>query len=297
MLAGLLCAVTPTLSTPADGLLGELLDPRVRVPSPPSREDVPMDWDPSKYLQFADQRSRPFIDLTNQIGASGPRQVVDAGCGSGELTALLARRWPSAEVFGFDSSPEMIERARRLSADRLAFAEADVRDWRPSADVDVLVSNAVLQWVPDHLDLIGRWADALPSGAWFGWQVPGNFRSPSHVLMRELAESPRWAEKLDGVLRHHDAVAEPADYAAVLLARGWSASAWETTYLHMLSGSDPVLEWVRGTGLRPILAVLDEDDAREFTDTYARRLHEAYPAVPFGTPFPFRRIFCVGRKP
>ncbi|HEX2308984.1 MAG TPA: trans-aconitate 2-methyltransferase [Jatrophihabitantaceae bacterium] len=255
-----------------------------------------MDWDPSKYLQFADQRSRPFVDLTSQIAAAEPRRVVDAGCGSGELTELLSRRWPSAQVFGFDSSPDMIERARRLATDRLAFAEGDVRDWRPDPDVDVLVSNAVLQWVPDHLDLIRRWADELPSRAWFGWQVPGNFRSPSHVLMRELAESSRWAAKLDGVLRHHDAVAEPADYAAVLLERGWEALAWETTYLHMLSGSDPVLEWVRGTGLRPILAALDVDDAREFTGTYARQVRAAYPAGPFGTPFPFRRLFCVGRK-
>jgi trans-aconitate 2-methyltransferase len=256
-----------------------------------------MDWDPSKYLQFSDQRSRPFADLTSQIAASAPRRVVDAGCGSGELTELLWRRWSSAQVFGFDSSPDMIERARRRATNRLAFAKADVRDWSPGRDVDVLVSNAVLQWVPDHLDLIGRWADELPPGAWLAWQVPGNFRSPWHVLMRELAESPRWAAKLDGVLRHLDAVAEPADYAAVLLERGWEASAWETTYLHMLTGPDPVLEWVRGTGLRPILAALDEDDAHQFSHTYALRLREAYPAGPFGTPFPFRRLFCVGRKP
>ena len=255
-----------------------------------------MDWDPSKYLQFADQRGRPFVDLTSQIGASEPRRVVDAGCGTGELTALLSRRWPAAQVVGFDSSPEMIERAHLLATDVLTFAEADVRDWHPTADVDVLVCNAVLQWVPDHLDIIAGWADELPAGAWFGCQLPGNFRSPSHVLMRELAGSPRWRAELDGVLRH-DAVAEPADYAAVLLERGWNASAWETTYLHMLSGPDPVLEWVRGTGLRPILAALDEDAAREFIDTYRQRLREAYPAGPFGTPFPFRRLFCVGHKP
>ena len=256
-----------------------------------------MDWDPSKYLQFADQRSRPFIDLTSQIAATAPRRVVDAGCGTGELTALLSQRWPSAHVFGFDSSPEMIERARLIARDRLTFTEQDAWNWRPDPEVDVLVSNAVLQWVPDHRDIIAQWADDLPSGAWFGWQVPGNFGSPSHVLMRALAESPRWRDRLDGVLRHHDAVAEPADYAAMLLERGWQATAWETTYLHMLGGPDPVLEWVRGTGLRPILAALDEDDAREFSDTYAEQLREAYPVGRFGTPFPFRRLFCLGYKP
>jgi trans-aconitate 2-methyltransferase len=255
-----------------------------------------MDWDPSKYLQFADQRGRPFLDLTGQIAASEPRRVVDAGCGTGELTELLSRRWPTAEVFGFDSSPDMIAQARDLAGGSLSFAEGDVRDWRPTPDVDVLVSNAVLQWVPGHLDLIARWADELPPGAWFAWQVPGNFGSPSHVLMRELAESPRWRAKLAGVLRHHDSVAEPADYASVLLERGWEASAWETTYMHMLSGSDPVLDWVRGTGVRPILAALDENEARDFSATYGKKLRDAYPAGRFGTPFPFRRLFCVGHK-
>jgi trans-aconitate 2-methyltransferase len=258
-----------------------------------------MEWDPIRYLQYAGERSRPFFDLVAQIGARSPRTVVDAGCGSGELTARLAERWPAAEVHGFDSSPEMIARAQPNRTDRLAFAQADVRDWTPGSDIDVLVSNAVLQWVPDHLPLLARWADALPAGGWLAWQVPGNFGAPSHALMREVATSPRWRDQLRGVLRHEDqdAVATPERYVSLLLDRGWQASAWETTYLHMLAGSDPVLDWVRGTGLRPILAVLSADDAAEFTAQYAELLRRAYPRGSHGTAFPFRRIFCVGHKP
>lgn len=256
-----------------------------------------MDWDPQRYAEYAGERGRPFLDLLAQVGATAPRQIVDAGCGSGELTALLAERWPAARVHGFDSSPQMVAQAAGLTTERLTFADGTVTEWRPGADVDVLVSNAVLQWVPEHLTLLGRWADALPAGAWLAWQVPGNFAAPSHVLMRELTEEPRWRATLDGVLRHADAVHEPATYDRVLRERGWQVSAWETTYLHVLPGADPVLDWVRGTGLRPVLGALSAADAAEFTAQYGTRLRAAYPGTPHGTLFPFRRIFCVGHKP
>jgi trans-aconitate 2-methyltransferase len=252
-----------------------------------------MRWDPIQYGKFAGERSRPFFDLVDRIGAAAPRRVVDVGCGPGELTAYLAQRWPAAVVEGIDSSPEMIARAEQHTTDRLSFRVADAASWSMPDDTDVVVSNATLQWVPDHQDVLRSWARALPADGWLAMQVPGNFTSPSHTLMRELAQSPRWSAQLDGVLRHHDSVADPQSYAQLLLESGLEVDVWETTYVHVLHGADPVLEWVRGTGLRPVLAALDGADAAEFERDYAAALRAAYPQGAHGTLFPFRRIFAV----
>ncbi|HEY3712915.1 MAG TPA: trans-aconitate 2-methyltransferase [Jatrophihabitantaceae bacterium] len=254
-----------------------------------------MRWDPQQYGKFASERDRPFLDLTARVGASAPRRVVDLGCGPGSLTGLLAARWPSAVVEGIDSSPEMIASA---AAERVTFRVGDIADWQPAPDTDVVVSNAAFQWVPSHRSLLRSWAAALPSGAWLAWQVPGNFDSPSHALMRSVASSPRWKAQLGDVLRHDDPVDTPSQYSALLLDAGWQADAWETTYVHVLPGADPVLEWVRGTGLRPVLAALiDPTERAEFEASFASELRAAYPAGAHGTLFPFRRIFCVGHKP
>ena len=198
---------------------------------------------------------------------------------------------------GLDSSPEMLSKAEiHAAAPRLEFRLGDMPGWTPSPETDVVVSNAALQWIPEHRELLPGWLEALRPGAWFALQVPGNFESPSHTLMRELAESPGWAARLDGVLRHDDAVAEPARYLEIMLDAGCAADAWETTYLQLLSGEDPVLEWVRGTGLRPVLAALTPEEGVEFETEYAARLAKAYPATAHGTVFPFRRIFAVARK-
>ena len=253
-------------------------------------------WDPAQYGKFSDERSRPFFDLTGQVGASEPGLVVDLGCGSGELTATLASRWPRARVRGVDASPEMIERATGFAGDRLTFELADAADF-DATGVDVLISNALLQWVPGHQELLVRWAGQLAAGGWLAFQVPANFSSPSHRLMRELAGSARWRDRLAGVLRHADAVAEPAEYLELLTGAGLRVNAWQTSYLHVLSGPDPVLEWVRGTGLRPVLQALDTDAAAEFSAEYAGLLRQAYPERPFGTVFPFLRTFVVAHKP
>jgi trans-aconitate 2-methyltransferase len=154
----------------------------------------------------------------------------------------------------------------------------------------------VLQWVPSHRALLAGWAASLPSGGWLAFQVPGNFDSPSHALMRSLAESPQWAASLTGVLRHGDVVGSPAEYASLLLGAGLDADVWETTYVHVLHGADPVLEWVRGTALRPVLAALPPERHAEFEAELAAQLRAAYPAMAYGTLFPFRRIFAVGHR-
>lgn len=263
-------------------------------------------WDPQVYGRYAGERARPFVDLVARVGTTTPRSVVDLGCGSGELTASLATRWPGADVVGVDSSPAMLERAAKLTgpdAPRLRFERQDAAEWAPTGPVDVLVSNALLQWVPGHLDLLPRWVAALAPGGWLALQVPGNFEAPSHTLMREVAALPRFAERLDGVLRGAESVGDPLDYATVLADAGCVVDAWETTYLHVLDpagehGDDAVLAWVQGTGLRPVTDALADDPAlrEDFVDTYAARLRAAYPRRDWGTPLPFRRVFAVARK-
>jgi trans-aconitate 2-methyltransferase len=261
-------------------------------------------WDPQQYLHFADERSRPFFDLTARIGAAAPGYVVDLGCGPGQLTATLTRRWPKADVDGVDSSAEMIATANRMLAEsaaadgetgRLTFSVGDVRDWKPERPVDVIVSNAVLQWVPGHLDLLPRWTASLADGGWLAFQLPGNFDQPSHAVLRELAAAPRWREMVAGAELNRQA-GDPADYLDVLARLGLSVDSWETTYLHVLPGPDPVTEWYKGTGLRPVLSILDPADAAQFLTEYGERVRAAYPAAPYGTVFPFRRVFVVARK-
>jgi trans-aconitate 2-methyltransferase len=254
-------------------------------------------WDPEQYARYADERARPFLDLLQRVGARSPRRVVDIGCGPGTLTALLRARWPDAQIDGVDSSPAMIATAAPLAGPTLRFHHADAVDWQLPPDTDVVITNATLQWVPSHRALLDRWSAQLPAGGWLGVQVPGNFDAPSHVLMRHLAADRRWADTLRGVLRHDDAVAEPADYARQLLAAGLSVDVWSTTYVHVLGGADPVLEWVRGTALRPVLAALDERQAAQFEADYAVLLRTAYPPTDQGTLFPFRRIFVVAHRP
>jgi len=251
-------------------------------------------WDPVQYQQFGDERSRPFFDLLARVGAQAPDVVVDLGCGPGTLTAALTRRWPGAVVRGIDNSAEMIEAARAQPGrdKRLSFVQGDVRDWKPDGGVDVIVSNAVLQWVPDHLAVLARWAGFLQTGGWLAFQIPGNYDQPSHLALRELASSDRWRSPLAGVQRSRQA-ADPAEYLDLLTRAGFEVDAWETTYLHVLHGEDPVLDWYKGTGLRPVLAALRPEQAAAFLDEYRARMSEAYPAAPYGTVFPFRRVFVV----
>lgn len=266
-------------------------------------------WDPEQYLRFADERSRPFEDLLARVGRTWgigsrggadqpvPALVVDLGCGPGNLTASLSDRWPSARVVGVDSSPEMVERASSLARPGgLEFVAGDLRCFEPDGPVDVLVSAATLQWVPGHVDLFGRFLSWLAPGGCFAFQVPGNFDQPSHVLLHELATSDRWRDRLAAAVESEPSSLGPAVYLRALLDAGASAvDVWETTYFHLLQGPDAVLEWIKGTGLRPVLGALGEGpDRAEFLASYGAALRAAYPRDEEDrTVFPFRRIFAV----
>jgi trans-aconitate 2-methyltransferase len=252
-------------------------------------------WDPDRYLTYADERGRPFVELVARVPADDPATVVDLGCGPGNLTGLLADRWPGATVTGLDSSPEMIARAREAD-DRIAFDVADLRDWATSADpVDVVVSNATLQWVPGHLELLPALVHRVRPGGWLAFQVPGNFGEPSHTIRRELADEAPYAEFTRGVAT--PASHDPRAYLEALAGLGCAVDAWETTYLHVLTGEDPVFTWVSGTGARPTLQALPDGLREEYVAEFKARLRAAYPERPHGVVLPFRRIFVVARVP
>lgn len=273
-------------------------------------------WSPDQYLRFEDLRTRPLRDLLAHLprvpGEPAPR-VADLGCGPGNSTALLARRWPAARITGYDNSSPMLEKAYQLVDDagrpegagehggRLDFAYADLNDWRPFPSGDrfgLIVANAALQWVPHHRSYFGHWVQGLAARGVFAFQVPGNYRSPSHSTLAGLCAAPRWRDRLGDLAERHDAVAGPGDYIAELERLDCDVDAWETTYHHLLPGRDAVLEWVKGTALRPVLSRLEDDDAarEEFVAEYRRALAAAYPAGGRGTRFPFRRVFVVAVK-
>jgi trans-aconitate 2-methyltransferase len=254
-------------------------------------------WDPTQYVRYADQRGRPFDELVTRIGVEAPRTVVDIGCGPGSLTRSLADRLPSATITGVDSSPDMIAAAAEFAVPgRVEFVCADLASWRPPAPVDVVVGNAVLQWVPGHVDLLADLAGWLAPGGTLAFQVPDNFAEPSHTIIRDLRISPRWRDRLADGADRAAGVETPATYLEALVAAGLEPDVWQTTYLHVLPGDDAVLEWIKGTALRPVLDALADDPAatQEFLDACGAKLRAAYPKRSYGTVFEFRRTFAVG---
>jgi trans-aconitate 2-methyltransferase len=261
-------------------------------------------WDPGQYRLFGGERSRPFYELISRIGATDPAFVADIGCGPGELTADLCRRWPQADVVGVDSSAEMIMAAGEVLANlskgladppSLSFIQFDARVWEPAKPVDVIVSNALLQWIPDHEMLLTKWVGYLAEGGWLAVQMPANHDEPTHRLLRELVGSDRWRSVLSSTGLNRQA-ADPAEYLDLLSRAGCVVDAWETTYVHVLTGENPVLQWISGTGLRPVIAALQGTEREEFMAEYGALLADAYPPAPYGAVFPFRRVFVVARR-
>lgn len=255
-------------------------------------------WDPQLYLRFDDERSRPFFDLVARLPELPARRVADLGCGPGQLTATLAQRFPEAEIVGVDASPEMVNAARAgTKAGAVRFELGDATTWQPEAPLDVLVSNAALHWIEDHVERLGQWLGLIRPGGVFAFQVPANFAAPSHRSFAEQIASPQWRDRIDPRVADRPRSFEPVAYLEALLAFGASVEVWETTYYHLLQGPDPVLTWIRATALGPVLAALAPDDVAPFEAELGERLRAAYPEGLHGTVFPFRRVFAIATRP
>lgn len=252
-------------------------------------------WDPARYLQFADDRSRPYVDLVARVEGE-PRTIVDLGCGPGHLTAVLRARWPAATIHGLDSSAEMIDRAIADNADeQVTYELADVATWTTDEPAELIISNALFQWVPDQLAVIRRLAQRVVPGGSFALQVPRNYDAPSHRLLREISSLPPFGEHTTGL--HADRGTTPSAYLELFSELGWTVDLWETTYFHVLPGEDPVFDWVSGTGARPILQALPDGLREDFVEAYKTALRAAYPATSWGTVLPFTRTFAAARRP
>ncbi len=254
-------------------------------------------WDPAIYERYKLYRDRPALDLLLRIPADlDPRQIWDLGCGTGEHAALLAARRPAASVRGLDSSPEMLAVARRRES-RVEWTLGDVAAFAPETPPDLIFTNAALQWVADHRTLFPRLAGLLADGGVLACQMPRTWPTAWHAAMRETAADPAWADRLRGI-GQIDPVTDPETYYDWLAPVCRSVDIWSTTYLHVLEGEDPVVDWMMGTGLRPYLDALDEPRLRAaFIDAYRDRVAQAVPARADGTTLlPFPRLFIVARR-
>jgi Trans-aconitate methyltransferase len=251
-------------------------------------------WDPAQYLKFAGHRLRPAIDLLSRIDAEDPAEVYDLGAGAGNVTRLLKDRWPDAHVTGIDDSEEMLAKAA-AAAPEITWQRADLAAWRPARRADIIYSNAALHWVVDHDRLFQDLVAALSPGGVLAVQMPRNFSAPSHTAIAEAARGGPWRARLEPLLRPAP-VAEPAFYFDLLAARVAVLDIWETEYLQVLEGDNPVKEWTKGTWLRPLLDALGEPERSGFEAAYAALVGRAYPPRADGhTLFPFRRLFIVAR--
>ncbi len=254
-------------------------------------------WDSPQYERFRGERSRPFFDLLARIPDKSYRNIADLGCGTGDLTAALADHWPDAMVVGVDQSAEMLTpAAKRTVQDRLEFLQGDITTWRPRGPQELIVSSATFQWIPDAAALIRHVTSYLAPNGVLAVQMPDNSASPSQILLREIEAAGPWSEALK-TRRRQDGVQPLARYRELLWGVGLTKiDAWEVTYQHVLEGDDAVLEWMKGTTLRPILAALAGEEKERFLKEYQAKLAIAYPKTAEGTLFPFRRLFFVAKK-
>ena len=259
-----------------------------------------MTWDPDSYMAFADLRTRPGLELIARINHPNPEIIVDLGCGPGHLTAVLARRWPDARIVGIDDSAEMLERAGSQFPSHqwptIEWHQEEIATWAPSYPVSIVFSNAALHWLSNHQVLLPRLMSFVSSGGVLAAQMSDNWDQPSHGQISRLVDDPRWRSRTAPAFLGHP-VADPAEYRDWLRPTAIDIDLWRTTYHHVLEGPDAVLDWVKGSVLRPILATLQPHEAEDFVGQLAEAYRSAYPMEADGkTVFPFSRLFIVARR-
>jgi trans-aconitate 2-methyltransferase len=279
------------------------MDLRSRIDAMPGRTTrfparggtATMTWDPGQYLKFGGERMRPALDLLARVALDAPGTIVDLGCGPGNATALLKRRWPHAKIRGIDNSAAMLEQARARLPD-VTWEQTDLARWTPPSRVDLIFSNAALHWLDDHATLFPALAEQLEPGGVLAVQMPAQHRAPSHLIGYDLAETGPWRGHLASRVRRRP-VLEPDDYHAMLAGRVSSLDLWTTEYLQVLRGADPVVEFTKGSFVGVWLSALPPADALAFESEYRRRIAAAYPRRADGTTlFPFRRFFLIARR-
>ena len=258
-------------------------------------------WNPGQYHRFTDHRLRPALELLSRVPITDASLVYDLGCGSGNVTRIIAERFSDARVVGVDISNEMLATAAEPPS-RIEWTQADIAEWEPDRAPELIYSNAALHWVDDHAALFPRLFGFLAPGGFLAVQMPLSYSMPSHVLMREtLADGGVNGSRLgDEALAAAVArkwVLDAGEYYDLLAREAESVDLWETEYVQRLEGEDPVLEWVRATGLRPILNGLRGTERERFVAVYRERLRLAYPQHAGGhTLYPFRRLFMVATR-
>jgi len=254
-----------------------------------------MAWNPQQYLKFAQPRLRPALDLIARIGATEPAVVHDLGCGTGNITRLMAERWPNARISGVDDSAPMLAQAAQQPS-QIQWIQQSLATWRAAAPADVIFSNAALHWLPNHQPLFASLAAMLAPGGTLAVQMPRNFLAPSHTAIHDTVRAGPWRSQLESLITPPP-VAEPQFYYSVLQEHAATLDIWETEYLHVLTGVDAVKEWTKGTWLKQFLDRLAEPERSAFEAQYAQRVAAAYPPLPNGeTLFAFRRLFIVMQR-
>ena len=252
------------------------------------------DWDPALYLKFTDHRLRPALDLMARVPLSEAATIYDLGCGPGNVTKLIAERWPRARVTGVDASPEMLAKARAIPG--ITWQHADLATWRAEAPADLVYSNAAFHWLDDHATLFPRLLAQVRPGGFLAVQMPRQQVNPTHRILYEVAREPKWAQATLPGLRENP-VAEPGDYYEWLTPNAATLDIWEVEYLQALEGDNAVLNWVLGSIARPVVDRLPADQQSEFLKRYGERLAAAYPRRPDGrTLLPFRRLFVIAQR-